>query len=173
MTTAVWMCEPRTHGRRKAATPLPGRTPSAHVFHRSASPALCPRGHAASFSSSYVVVRAWRLEFCGAATATGGGAVRARAAHAARSAACSRVLLSCGCRRCCDGVCAAILATSGARAAEGARAVIACVVGARAGCWGGGGGCWRPVLAAGGAWRHAWRRRRSRGVRAPPLLGPL
>ena len=51
VTTAVWRCEPRSHGRRKAATPLPGRTPSSAVSHRPASPALCPCGcgHAASF----------------------------------------------------------------------------------------------------------------------------
>ena len=57
VTTAVWRCEPRSHGRRKAATPLPGRTPSSAVPHRSASPALCPCGHAASFrrrASSFV-----------------------------------------------------------------------------------------------------------------------
>ena len=41
VTTAVWRCEPRSHGRNKAATPLPGRTPSVSVPHRSASPALC------------------------------------------------------------------------------------------------------------------------------------
>ena len=45
-----------------------------------------------SFSSSCVVVRAWCLEFGGAAT--GGGAVRARVVRAAHSAACLRVLLS-------------------------------------------------------------------------------
>ena len=27
MTTAVWRCEPRSHGRRKADSPLPGRAP--------------------------------------------------------------------------------------------------------------------------------------------------
>ena len=44
--TTVWLCEPRSHGRNKAASPLPGRRPSATVPHRSASPALCPCGHA-------------------------------------------------------------------------------------------------------------------------------
>ena len=55
--TTVWLCEPRSHGRRKAASLLPGRPPSAHIPHRSASPALCPCGHAASFrrrASSFV-----------------------------------------------------------------------------------------------------------------------
>ena len=55
--TTVWRCEPRSHGRNKAAFPLPGRLPSVAVPHRSASPALCPRGHAASFrrrASSFV-----------------------------------------------------------------------------------------------------------------------
>ena len=44
--TTVWLSEPRSHGRmRKEATrarngaPLPGRMPSAHVPHQSASPA--------------------------------------------------------------------------------------------------------------------------------------
>ena len=53
----VWLCEPRSHGRNKAATPLPERPPSVAVPHRSASPALCPCGHAASFrrrASSFV-----------------------------------------------------------------------------------------------------------------------
>ena len=31
MTTAVWRCVPRSHGRRKAATPLPGRRPSWYI----------------------------------------------------------------------------------------------------------------------------------------------
>ena len=56
VTTPVWR-EPRSHGRRKTANPLPGRTPSSAVPHRSASPALCPCGHAASFrrrASSFV-----------------------------------------------------------------------------------------------------------------------
>ena len=45
----VWRCGPRSHGRRKAATPLTGRTSSSAVPpHRSASAssALCPFGHA-------------------------------------------------------------------------------------------------------------------------------
>ena len=58
MMTTVWRCEPRSHGRNKAASPLPGRRPSVAVPHRSASPALCPCGHVASFrrrSSSCLV----------------------------------------------------------------------------------------------------------------------
>ena len=47
--TTVWLCEPRSHGRRKAGGASPGRRPSSAVPHRSASPALCPCGHAASF----------------------------------------------------------------------------------------------------------------------------
>ena len=63
VSTTVWLFEPRSHGMRKADTrarngaPLPGRRPSAHVPHRSASSALCPCGHAASFrrrASSFV-----------------------------------------------------------------------------------------------------------------------
>ena len=57
VATSVWLCEPRSHGRNKEGGPLPGRRPSAAVPHRSASPALCPCGHAASFrrrASSFV-----------------------------------------------------------------------------------------------------------------------
>ena len=65
MSTTVWLFEPRSHGRRKADTrarngaPLPGRPPSSHVPHRSASPALCfvPVWARSIFSSSCVVVR--------------------------------------------------------------------------------------------------------------------
>ena len=46
--TTVWLCEPRSHGRNKAVSPLPGRLPSVAVPHRSASPALRPCGHEAS-----------------------------------------------------------------------------------------------------------------------------
>ena len=65
VTTSVWLCKPRSHGRKKEATrarngaPLPGRPPSFRVPHRSASSALCPCGHAASFRrhvSSFVCV---------------------------------------------------------------------------------------------------------------------
>ena len=55
MATSVWLFEPRSHGRRRGAArahngaPLPGRHPSSRVPRRSASPALCPCGHAASF----------------------------------------------------------------------------------------------------------------------------
>ena len=63
MTTTVWLFEPRSHGRKKEVArarngaPLPGRLPSFHMPHRSASSALCPCGHAASFrrrASSFV-----------------------------------------------------------------------------------------------------------------------
>ena len=55
--TTVWRYEPRSHGRNKAASPLPGRPPSVAVPHRSASPASRPCGHSASFrrrASSFV-----------------------------------------------------------------------------------------------------------------------
>ena len=66
--TTVWLFEPRSHGRRKAATrahngaPLSGWRPISHLPHRSASPALCPCGHAASFRrrASSFVRGAWR-----------------------------------------------------------------------------------------------------------------
>jgi len=57
VTTAVWRCEPRPHGRNKASSPLPGRSPSVAVPHRSASPASRPCGYSASFrrrASSFV-----------------------------------------------------------------------------------------------------------------------
>ena len=64
--TAVWRCEPRSHGRNKAATPLPGRTSSVTVPHRSASRALCPFVHAASFRrrGSSFVRGVWRRRRC-------------------------------------------------------------------------------------------------------------
>ena len=66
--TAVWRCEPRSHGRNKAATPLPERAPSVAVPHRSASPALRPCGHAASFRrrrrASSSVRRVWSRRCC-------------------------------------------------------------------------------------------------------------
>ena len=63
MTTSVWLFKPRSHGRKRKATrarngaPLPGQRPSFRLPHRSASSALCPCGHAASFrrrASSFV-----------------------------------------------------------------------------------------------------------------------
>ena len=66
--TSMWLFEPRLHdghGREKAVArarngaPLPRRTPSFRFPPRSASPALCPCGHEASFrrrASSFVVV---------------------------------------------------------------------------------------------------------------------
>ena len=53
--TSVWLFKPRSHGRKKEGSrarngaPLPGRPPSFRLPHRSASSALCPCGHAASF----------------------------------------------------------------------------------------------------------------------------
>ena len=133
MATSVWLFEPRSHERKKEATrarngngaPLPGRHTSFRVPHRSASPALCPCGHAASFRrrASSFVRGVWCLELGGAAS--GGGAMRARAVRAARRAACSRVVLLGGCGCCCGGVCAATLSTSGARVVESsARTVV-------------------------------------------------
>ena len=55
MVTSVWLFKPRSHGRKKEGSrarngaPLPGRPPSFRLPHRSASSALCPCGHAASF----------------------------------------------------------------------------------------------------------------------------
>ena len=165
--TTVWLFKPRSHGRKKEAArarngaPLPGRPPSFHMPHRSASSALFPCGYAASFRrrSSSFVRGVWRLELGGAAV--GGGALQARAACAACRAACARVVLPCSCGCCCGGVCAATLAASGARAVGGARAVVA-----RRARWGPSGGWgWLPVVAVGGAWHY-----RSGGVRAAPLF---
>ena len=58
MVTTVWLFKPRSHGRKRKATrarngaPLPGRRPSFHMPHRSASSALCPCGHAACGTNS-------------------------------------------------------------------------------------------------------------------------
>ena len=133
MTTAVWLFKPRSHGRKREGTrarngpPLPGRLPSFRVPHRSASSALCPCGHAASFRrrASSFVRGVWCPEFGGAAS--GGGAMRARAVRAACRAACLRVVLLCGCGCCCGGVRAAtlVIVMSGARVVESARAVVA------------------------------------------------
>ena len=55
MSMAVWLFKPRSHGRKRRGArarngaPLPGRHPSFRLPHRSASSALCPCGHAASF----------------------------------------------------------------------------------------------------------------------------
>ena len=87
MSTSVWLFKPRSHGREKegararngAPLPGPGRLPSFRVPHRSASSALCPCWHAASFRrrASSFVRGVWCLEFGGAAS--GGGAMRVRA----------------------------------------------------------------------------------------------
>ena len=127
MTTSVWLFEPRSHGRKKAATcarngaPLPGWTPSFRLPHRSASPALCPCGQAASFRrhASSFVRGVWCLE--SGAAASGGGAMRARAVCAACRAAWLRTVLPCGCGCSCGGVCVATLTTSGARGVGSAR----------------------------------------------------
>ena len=153
--TTVWLFEPRSHGRKRKATrarngpPLPGRIPIFRFPHRSASPALCPCGHTASFRrrASSFVRGVWCLEVGGAASASGGGAMRVRAVRAACRTACSRVVLPCGCGCCCGGVCAVALAMSGARAVESARAVVVCVVRAL----GAEGLGWLPVISAGGA----------------------
>ena len=55
--TTVRRCEPRSHGRNRTVSPLPGRPPSDSVPHRSTSPALRPCEHSASFrrrASSFV-----------------------------------------------------------------------------------------------------------------------
>ena len=165
--TTVWLFKPRSHGRKKEAArarngaPLPGRPPSFHMPHRSASSALFPCGYAASFRrrSSSFVRGVWRLKFGGAAA--GGGALQARAVCAACWAACARAVLLCSCGRCCGGVCAATLVAVGARAVGGARAVDA----GRA-RWVPCGGRGRPrAVAVGGAWRY-----RAGGVRASPLF---
>ena len=63
VSTSVWLFKPRSHGRKMEATrarngaPLPRWLPSFRLPHRSASSALCPCGHAASFrrrASSFV-----------------------------------------------------------------------------------------------------------------------
>ena len=67
MTTTVWLCEPRSHGRNKevsvaGATSQCCRAPSIGVS------GFVPLWARSIFSSSCVVVRAWCLEFGGAAT---------------------------------------------------------------------------------------------------------
>ena len=116
MSTSVWLFKPRSHGRKKEGArarngaPLPGRLPGFRLPHRSASSALCPCGHAASFRrrASSFVRGVWCLEFGGAASG-GGGAMRVRAVCAARSVAYSCAVLLRGCGCCCGGVCVATL----------------------------------------------------------------
>ena len=85
----------------------------------------------------FVVVRRRSCVVSGVGSAaTCGGARRAGAARAARSAACVCVVLPCGCGRCCGGACVATLAMPGVHAVESARAAAACVL--CAGCQGGG-----------------------------------
>ena len=129
--TTVWLFKPRTHGRKKEETrahngaPLPGRLPSFRVPHRSASSALCPCGHAASFRrrASSFVRAVWRLERGGATS--GGGAMRARAVCVARKAAWSRVVVLRGCGCCCGGVRGATLTAPGAHVMGSARVAAA------------------------------------------------
>ena len=56
---AVWRCEPRSHGRDMAATPLPGRRPSVSMPHRSVSLALYVSLRARSIFSAPGGVLVW------------------------------------------------------------------------------------------------------------------
>ena len=121
MTTAVWQCEPRSHKRNKAGTPLPGRPPSIAVPHRPASLALCPCGHSASFrrrASSFV--RGVCLESAALllAAALGG---RTRCVRLAVRRACA----------CCCPVGAAVAAAACALRLLRCRACVPCEVRAR------------------------------------------
>ena len=141
MVTSVWLFKPRSHGRKKEATrarngaPLPGRLPSFRVPHRSASSALCPCGHAASFRrrvSSFVrgVRRLGVRRRC-----SGGGAMRARAVRAACRVACARAVLLCGLVA--GAAAARVLRLSRRRARVAWRLRAWRLRGARAGCCGG------------------------------------
>ena len=152
--TSVWLFKPRSHGRGKEAArarngaPLPGRLPSFRLPHRSASSALCLCGHAAFFSSSCVVVRAWCLVpgvrrrcFLRRCYASARGACGVQGGMLARGAALWLRLLLLRRRARCDsrGV---------GRACRGKCTRGGCMVralGARAG-WG-----WLLVVAVGGA----------------------
>ena len=134
MTTTVWLFEPRSRGRRKEATRarnggpcrglVAGATTQFSLAPSTGVSGFVPMWARSIFSSSCVVVRAWCLEVGGAAS--GGGAMRMRAVHAACMAACSCVVLPCGCGCCCGSLCAATLAISpGVLAVESARAVVA------------------------------------------------
>ena len=121
MTTAVWQCEPRSHKRNKAGTPLPGRPPSIAVPHRPASLALCPCGHSASFrrrASSFV--RGVCLESAALllAAALGG---RTRCVRLAVRRACA----------CCCPVAAAIAVAARALRLSCCQACLRCAVRAR------------------------------------------
>ena len=143
MTTTVWRCEPRSHGRRKAASPLPGQPPSLPypIDRRLQLCALVGTQHL------FVVVRRRSCVVSGVGgAATCGGVRRAGAARAAHGLARVRVLLSCGCGLC-GSACAAAASCVRVLGAEEA-----------------GGGVGLPVLAACGAWRCC-----ASGVRAPPL----
>ena len=137
MVTTVWRCEPRSHGRRKAATPLPGRRLSFAVPHRSASPAVCPCGHSASFRrrASSFVRGFWSSAALLLAAVRGG---RAR---------CMRRAVRRACACCCPVVAAVGLSVRRRVRCDSRDAWRACrakcvrggCVRARAGCEGGGG----------------------------------
>ena len=130
--TSVWLFKPRSHGRKKDATrarngaPLQGGRPvSTCPINRRLR--LCARvgtQHLFVVSCRRSCVVSDASEFGGAAS--GGGAMRARAARAACRVACARAMLLCGRGCCCGGgVCAATLTVTGARGVEGARVAAA------------------------------------------------
>ena len=150
--TSVWLFKPRSHGRKKEDTrarngaPLPGRIPSFRVPHRSASSALCPCGHAASFRrrvSSFVLgvwcLRARRHCRRRRCYASARGVRSVQGGVLGRGAALwLRVLLRR--RACCD-------CHGGGRAWRGGCARGGCVVRALGAAEGRG---WLPVVGAGG-----------------------
>ena len=166
MTTAVWRCEPRSHGRKKAGGALPGRAPISAVPHRSASPAVCPCGHSASFRrrASSFVRGFWSRRRCylRRREAGGRGACGARCgarAHAGvlwlqpvRQCVCA-VTFACACPRKACPPCARCMLTASSAPRAGRRRA------ARRRCWRGAGGRYR-------SWPHrgcrrlprAWRR---------------
>ena len=120
MTKTVWRCEPRSHGRNKAVSPLPGRRPSVAVPHRSASPALRPCGHSVSFrrrASSFVC-------------AVLGPASLQLAAVLGERARCVRLAVRRACACCCP-VGAAVAAAACALRLSRCRACVLCEVRAR------------------------------------------
>ena len=134
MVTSVWLFKPRSHGRKMEATRARNGARCRGDYQVFACPIdrrlrLCARvGTQHLFVvarlRSCVVSDASASEFGGAAS--GGGAMRVRAACAACRVACSRAVLLCGrgcC--CCGGVCIATLTVTGARGVEGARVAAA------------------------------------------------
>ena len=85
--STVWLFEPRSHGRNRTATPLPGRTPSVALTPSTGVSGFAPVWALSIFSSSCVVIRPWCLESAALLLATGGGAGRAGAARAAQCGA--------------------------------------------------------------------------------------